>query len=346
MLNLQDILTGIDQLSEAEKSIVRSHLIDRFSHPGKSDEEYMTDERFSAGMRCVHCDAARIRRYGHTGSGAQRWYCSSCGRTFTLRTKSVFARTHKDLSVWKQYAECMFAGKSLRESASVCGISLDTAFSWRHKLLDALRDVLKSYKLGGVVEADETYVPVSYKGNHSRSRRFTMPRESRKRGGELHQSGISRELVCISCAVCGDGLSMSSAITLGRADTSEMTAFFAGRLEQGTVLCTDHEPVYHAYARESGLRHIQFECHEVRRGLSIQRINAYHSRLKHFLSGFRGVATKYLDNYLAWSAAKDAIARRGRREEAYLILKVLVTRISETCRGLRDRPPIPSAVTG
>ena len=32
----------------------------------------------------------------------------------------------------------------------------------------------------------------------------------------------------------------------------------------------------------------------------IQHINAYHSRLKEFMIGFHGVATKYLANYMYW----------------------------------------------
>ncbi|GIM29858.1 hypothetical protein CPJCM30710_25240 [Clostridium polyendosporum] len=32
----------------------------------------------------------------------------------------------------------------------------------------------------------------------------------------------------------------------------------------------------------------------------IQNVNAFHSRLKDWLERFKGVASKYLDNYLAW----------------------------------------------
>ena len=32
----------------------------------------------------------------------------------------------------------------------------------------------------------------------------------------------------------------------------------------------------------------------------IRHVNAYHSQLKQWIDKFRGVATKYLANYLAW----------------------------------------------
>ena len=57
----------------------------------------------------------------------------------------------------------------LRECARRCGISLDTSFKWRHRLLDGLQKIHNSVKLTGVVEADEVYFSISYKG----SRKFS-----------------------------------------------------------------------------------------------------------------------------------------------------------------------------
>jgi len=37
----------------------------------------------------------------------------------------------------------------------------------------------------------------------------------------------------------------------------------------------------------------------------IQNANARHSRLKAWIAGFRGVATRYLPNYLAWHHVVD-----------------------------------------
>ena len=37
------------------------------------------------------------------------------------------------------------------------------------------------------VVLDETYLPVSYKGNHSKQMDFVMPRAANERGGENHK---------------------------------------------------------------------------------------------------------------------------------------------------------------
>lgn len=38
----------------------------------------------------------------------------------------------------------------------------------------------------------------------------------------------------------------------------------------------------------------------------IQNVNSYHSRLKKWMDRFNGVATKYLQNYLAWFRYLDS----------------------------------------
>jgi hypothetical protein len=37
----------------------------------------------------------------------------------------------------------------------------------------------------------------------------------------------------------------------------------------------------------------------------VQNVNAYHQRFKTWLQGFRGVASRYLPNYLGWRWALD-----------------------------------------
>ena len=338
--------------TDEEKIKLLASIFELFPHADKNTDDVLRDGRFSQGCKCIHCGSARIRRNGHSKDGRQRYLCTECGRTFGIRTRSVLAGTRKDISVWKTYVKSMLNGDSLRTSAEICQISLPTAFAWRHRLLDALRTVMDTCPVGGVVEADETYLRVSYKGDHSKSSGFTMPRKARKRGGELHESGISRQLVCIPCAVDGEGRSAARAVTLGRAGEKELEVFFEAHLEDGSILCTDKEPSMDAYSRERGLRHIKLETQEVRDGYSIQHVNAYHSRLKAFLDPFRGVSTKHLDGYLAWYAALDTACMRGGRtpggtgRELGLLLKEAFTGIVDChAKTLSCRPAVPAGVS-
>jgi hypothetical protein len=51
---------------------------------------------------------------------------------------------------------------------------MSTAFAWRHKILDTLSELTEKTYLTGVVEADETFFNVSFKGNHKRSQDLSV----------------------------------------------------------------------------------------------------------------------------------------------------------------------------
>ena len=54
-----------------------------------------------------------------------------------------------------------------------------------------------SVKLSGLIEGDETFFSISYKGNHKKSDKFVMPRPAHKRGKQVHYRGLSHEKVCV-----------------------------------------------------------------------------------------------------------------------------------------------------
>ena len=110
-------------------------------------------------------------------------------------------------------------GTSIRKAATICGINRNTAFIWRHKILDALQNMANDVELDGIVEADETFFPISYKGNHSKSSKFSMPRPAHQRGHATHLRGISKEKVCVPCVVNRNGLSIAKVANLGRVST-------------------------------------------------------------------------------------------------------------------------------
>ena len=102
-----------------------------------------------------------------------------------------------------------------------------------------------------------------------------------------------------------------------------------------------------SFARDRGIRLVQMDtdCRVTERQgktYGIQRINAYHSRLKGFLRRFRGVSTKYLENYLVWN---DVLAnsQRDLAEVMELLLsQILTVRISLRNRDIPLRPPLPA----
>jgi hypothetical protein len=50
--------------------------------------------------------------------------------------------SQKDIEVWGKYIHCMIKKYPLRKCAKICEINLATAFAWRHKILDALQNIM------------------------------------------------------------------------------------------------------------------------------------------------------------------------------------------------------------
>ena len=156
----------------------------------------------------------------------------------------------------------------------------------------------ESVTLSGIVEGDETFFPLSYKG----SRALPEGRKARHHGQKNHKRGVSKEQVCVPCAVNRRGLSVAKVTNLGHVSAENLKTAFSGRIEEGSTFCSDGAPQYVAFALASNIDLLQFEQKEGRSGLyNIQHINSYHSVLKNFIRKFKGVSTKYLPNYLVWN---------------------------------------------
>lgn len=193
-------------------------------------------------------------------------------------------------------------GFSVRKTASICSIHKDTAFIWRHKVLDALQNMAKSVNLDGIIEADKTFFAISYKGNHTRSTTFTMPKASYKRGHSSHLRGLSHENVCVPCAVNRNGQSIAKITNTGRVSTKDLHKLYDGRIKENSVLVTDKMNSYKRFATKNDINLVQLKTGRTKKGIyNIQHINSYHNELKRFIYQFKGVSTKYLNNYLVWN---------------------------------------------
>ena len=264
-------------------------------------EEFLGKYRFHEGVCCPHCGLVDVKKNGKTKTGHQRFQCKGCGKSFTYATRTIFHGAKLPLDTYLRYVHCMMHGMTVRATAYECRISKNAAFFIRHKILDALQEMQTKVKLDGIVEADETFFRISFKGNHSRSQFFSMPREPHMRGERSKKRGISLEKVCVPCAVNRDGKSIAQIANLGRASVRSISSVFGGRISPDAVLCTDKHNAYVGFAEREGINLLQLKSTQRVSGtLGIQHINGYHSQLKTFMERFHGVATKYLNNYLVW----------------------------------------------
>ncbi len=228
----------------------------------------------------------------------------------------------------------------------VCGISVATAFNWRHKVLDSMQEIMESVRMeDGVIECDETFFRLSFKGDHRKSRDFSMPREVHRRGNDNHVRGISQEQVCVSTAVTKGGLSIGKIANTGPFKEEAVSLIYGGKISSDSTVCTDSHKVYGHLAESLHVKHVKVEPDKHMKGkYGIQCINSYHSRLKGMIARFHGVATKYLNNYIVWNNFVNH-AKLPKCEKKRILLEHIAKSLCQT-RGysLSKRKPVPTVI--
>lgn len=120
-------------------------------------------------------------------------------------------------------------------------------------------------------------------------------------GGKASKRGLSDEQVPVLVAADRSGTTVSAVLTVVNADT--LRSAIEPVVNEDIVLVTDGHRAYPPCAAALGVRHEALNLsggERVRDAFHIQTVNSRHSQLKDFLRRYRGVATKYLDNYLRW----------------------------------------------
>ncbi|WP_051317311.1 IS1595 family transposase [Ectobacillus panaciterrae] len=269
------------------------------------------EQKHKEGLVCPHCKNHSVVRFGkhavksRTGEvKRQRYRCKSCRQTFNDLTNTPLQRTRRP-HIWIRFIECMIEGYSLRKCAGQLNgeVTHVTLFYWRHKILAALKQI-PTEAFQGIVEMDETYFLFSEKG-----KRNIADRKPRKRGGKAKYRGISNDQVCVLVARDRQKMTYSGVLGRGRIRTTKLDEAIGGHISDSNVLCTDSWRAFSSYANSKGLAHYRFKSdgkQRVKGVYHIQNVNSYHSRLKKWMDRFNGVATKYLQHYLAWFRYLDS----------------------------------------
>jgi len=257
----------------------------------------------AAGRCCPRCGNEHCYRHGFAND-LQRYRCCACGRTFNDLTGTPLARLRlKDK--WLAYSQVLLDSLPVRKAADRVGVHRNTAFRWRHRFLQWVK-LDRPAALNGIVEADETFLLESQKGSR------TLDRPPRRRGGRAAKRGISSELDCILVARDREGRTIDAVTGRGALTAAQLERDLLPKLHRQALLVSDSHAAYRAFARKHRIAHHTVNLRagmRVRRlgnlAIHVQNVNAYHQRFKTWLQGFRGVASRYLPNYLGWRWALD-----------------------------------------
>lgn len=130
--------------------------------------EHMEADRWPTGAFCPFCGSVNVHKMGGK-TQAGMWLCNDCRDKFTVRTGTVFERSHIPLHKWLLATHLMASSKkgiSAHQLHRMLEITYKSAWFMAHRIREAMAPAEDAPRLGGegkVVEADETYLNKSIK---------------------------------------------------------------------------------------------------------------------------------------------------------------------------------------
>ena len=172
-------MTKIEEARELLKQMTEDERLELIRLCNVENDKLKIDKvylQLNNNHHCPHCGSNKICKNGFLHNKYQQFKCHNCGKNYSIRTNTIFCHSKKSIQVWQEYIELFSQGLSLRKIVEKMNgkIKLQTAFFWRHKILKVLSTINDdgNNKLGGIVEADETFFEESQKGSRKMTRKL------------------------------------------------------------------------------------------------------------------------------------------------------------------------------
>ena len=287
-------MTNIEKAKELLKTMNESERLELIKLCNVENTKLKIDNiylQFNNNHHCPYCNSNKIKKNGKALGKYPQFKCNNCGKNYSMKTNTVFQGTHKSIIVWQEYIELFSQGKSLSYIAKELNMNIKTAFYWRHKILKVLTKKDDNDKLGGIIEADETFFEESQKGE-----RQVKGREARKRGFSSY-TYTKKSKVCVLTAIDRNKASFTKPAGFGGLEKDDVV-LLQKHIIKDSVLITDGNRTYRNL-HDIKLKSLKFGKPE-NKVYHLNNINSFHSMLKKFMIRFNGVATKYLDFYMEY----------------------------------------------
>lgn len=191
--------------------------------------EYIEGVRWPDGViQCPHCDGERTSRQ----KAYQYHQCKDCRKKFTVRTGTIFERSHIPLDKWlygMYILQTARKGVSSLQLSKELGITQKATWFMLHRLREACD--IEATPLSGEVEIDETFIGGKEANRHESKKRH----EGRGAVGKAAVLGMRERNGRVSAMPIDDTTSQ----TIGR-------EVFHG-VEAGSTIYTDEHAAYRQF---------------------------------------------------------------------------------------------------
>jgi len=320
MKSRESIKALFSSLSKTEKTLLLGELLQEL----EMEDSLLTKVGSKLSRKkkpCPHCQSKSVYKRG-SQKGVRMYSCKDCKRWYSETTGTPLSGIQlKDK--WQGYLHCMEQGMPIKKIAKELGISIQTSFDWRHKILSSMNSLVPT-ELTGVVECDELELAINEKGNRN------LERKARKRSSDFKRNqgkGIDT-VVQIVTAVERGGVKYLKVVQTKRLSKEDIEKVFEGKIAKGTILITDKHHSYKSYAKDNTeIKHKTVKANEYvnknDKSIHLQHVNNTHKQLRDFIRPFNGVSSKYLQNYLNWFAYQKQISEKKATLMQWLITIVL-----------------------
>jgi len=293
MYKLFENPSDIFALSKEGTRKLYDNLYNKLIEEGKDVVDYQEIKAMSTGVLCPDCNSSHVIKNG-LQSGVQNYRCKTCGRQFRVTTGTFMYGVHEKGKML-EYIKCMSAGMSLRESARIVHISLTTSFFWRHRILCAMQSFEDNVNFFGVVELEELLMNYSEKGKKKLDKKEVKKLKKKK-----------PTKVAVLAATDRSGNILFKKLENKRVQADHISDFLKSRISDNSVICGSNKKAFKTVNAEH-IKHKEItNKNKMKQG--IYSVSTIHQKITDFVGWiyykFRGVATKYLTNYIMWFVVK------------------------------------------
>lgn len=281
-------------------------LIDVLQLTPEECREILVENRWPDGVICPKCgapDAYRITRRSRTKNLVSTLFkCRDCRRQFSATVGTIFEDSKIPLNKWFAAIYLMCSSKkgiSAHQLHRILGISYESAWFMCHRVRQAMGSD-DGDRMGGIVEADETYVgPRTRRGHPTWHEQIKDEEEMGIREPRKNRGPFEDKTPVFGIIERGSGRTHTEVVPDTRANT--LRPIILEQVDpENTVLMSDAHPGYRGMKQHLPYEVINHEIEYVREGhIHTQNIENYWSIFKRGLYGvFHHLSEHRLPMYL------------------------------------------------